>query len=128
MTSDAEQPIIWAIRYTQEAIKNISLTWNHFAESADQDVADAWESGLKTEISKLAQYPQRFALEEEDGIFSVPIRKMMYRRTRRSAAYFVYFTLRTSPEDAPTLLIMHIRHTAQAPITRKEAREIEGSE
>lgn len=127
MTSDAEPPVVRAIRCTQGAIRDIVVAWSRFAESADQDIADAWESGSKTEIGKLAQYPQRFS-ESEADVFSVPVRRMMYRRTRRSAAYFVCFTLRTSPEDAPTLLVMHIRHTTQRPMTRKEAREIESSE
>lgn len=91
------------------------------------DIADAWESGLKAEIAKLAQFPQRFSSEESD-FFSVPVRKMIYRRTRRGPAYLVYFTLRRLPDDAPTLLIMHLRHGSQSPVTRKEAREIEASE
>ena len=128
MMGDAEQPTIWAIRYTQWAIRDISAAWSHFAESVDMDIADAWESGLKAEIAKLAQFPQRFSSEGENSLFSIPVRKMMYRRTRRGPAYFIYFTLRTSPEDAPTLLIIHVRHAAQAAITRKEAREIEASE
>ncbi len=127
MTDGAEQPIIWAIRYTQWAIRDISAAWMHFAGSADAEAADAWEEGLKAEIAKLAQFPQRFSAEDND-IFSVPVRKMTYRRTQNGPAYYVCFTLRLNPNDALTLLIMHLRHAAQKPMTRKEARKIESSE
>ena len=127
MTEDAARPIVWAIRYTQWAIRDISAAWLHFAESVDGDTADAWEEDLKAEIAKLAQFPQRHAVEDDD-IFSLPIRKMTYRRTRRGPAYFVYFTLRINTDDAPTLLIMHLRHAAKAPLTRKEAQAIEAAE
>ncbi len=124
---EAKQPLIWAIRYSQRAIQDISAAWMHFAESADVDIADAWERGLKAEIAKMAQFPRRFS-EADSGLFSFPVRRMTYRRTPRGPAYFLYFSLRVNPSDAPTLFIMHLRHAAQAPLTQKEAREIEASE
>jgi len=36
--------------------------------------------------------------------------------------------LQTFSDDAPTVLIMHLRHAAQAPMTAQKAREIEASE
>lgn len=127
MTEGDDQPVVWAIRYTQWAIRDISAAWTHFAETVDVDRADAWETGLKAEIAKLAQFPQRFSTGEDDGNFTIPVRRMTYRRTRRGPACFVYFTLRTNADDAPTLLIMHLRHAAKAPLTRREARDIEAS-
>ncbi len=61
-------------------------------------------------------------------MFRQTIRRMLYRRTRTGPTYRVLFTLRESPDDAPTVAIIHVRHAAQAPMTQQEAWEIESSE
>ena len=53
---------------------------------------------------------------------------MLYRRTAGGPAYRVLFVLRENSDDAPTVTIIHVRHAAHKPMTRKEAREIEASE
>lgn len=129
MTADnTDQPIIWAIRFTTWASADLAAAWRHFALTAGEDIANAWNTDLKAEIAKLARLPERHSVANETRFFSYTVRKFLYRRTPRGPAYHVFFALRVSPDDAPSVQIMHIRHAARSPITRKEAREIESSE
>ena len=80
------------------------------------------------EIAKLAQFPAMWPLAEEDKLFRESVRRMLYRRPPNGSAYRVLFVLRENPDDAPTVTIIHVRHAAQKPMTRKEAREIEAAE
>lgn len=129
MTSDgSDTPVVWAIRLTERAQADLAEAWRYIAGTAGEEIADAWETGLKSELSTLARLPERTPVAKESRYFSQTVHKFLYRRTPRGPAYFILFTLETTPEDPPTIRVKHIRHGARAPITRKEAREIEASE
>ena len=125
MRQEAEPPQIWAIRQTTRADIDVLAASVYIAETAGVEIARDWLEGLKAEIAKLAQLPTRWPLAEEDKLFRESVRRMLYRRTAGGPAYRVLFVLRENPDDAPTVVIIHIRHAAQKPMTRKEAREIE---
>lgn len=128
MRGNGEQPLVWAIRYNRRAKSDILAAWHHLAGSASEQIADALEKGLYAEISKLAQLPTRWPVAEEDKLFRESVRRMLYQRTPGGPAYRVLFVMRENPDDAPTVTIIHIRHSAQKLVTRKEAKEIEASE
>jgi len=128
MADDTEQPTIWAIRFTNRARADVLAAEDYFVERADAEIAQAWSAGLVEETAKLARYPTIWPLAEEDRLFKQTVHRMLYRRTRTGPAYRVLFVLRQSPDDAPTVGIIHVRHAAQAPMTQQEAREIEASE
>ena len=128
MRQDEEQPQIWAIRQTIRADTDILAASVYIAENAGVETARTWMSGLKAQIAKLAQLPTRWPVAEEDKLFRESVRRMLYRRTASGPAYRVLFVLRENPDDAPTVTVIHVRHAAQKPMTRKEAREIEASE
>ena len=128
MSLDDEPSIIWAIRTTKRARSDMEAAEERLADVADEETAEAWSEGLNTEIAKMSQFPTRWPLAEEDKLFRESVRRMLYRRTSSSPAYRVLFVLRQSPDDAPTVTIIHVRHAAQKLMTRKEAREIESSE
>ena len=128
MRQDAEPPQIWAIRQTVRADTDLLAASVDIAEIAGIEIARAWVNGLKAETAKLAQLPTRWPIAEEDKLFRKSVRRMLYRRTAGGPAYRVLFVLRENPDDAPTVVIIHVRHAAQKPMTRKEAREIEASE
>ena len=100
----------------------------HFTRTASEDIAEEWQKGLQKEIAKLAQFPTRLPVAPEDNFFTETIRVLLYRRTVRGPAYRVFFFLRDDGQDAPTVAIVHVRHAAQKPMTRKEARGIEAAE
>ena len=128
MRGNDDQPFVWAIRFNRRVKSDIAAAWRHFAESASVDIADAWERELYAEVAKLARFPAMWPVAEEDKLFRENVRRMLYRRTAGGPAYRVLFVLRENPDDAPTVAIIHVRHSAQKPMTRKEAREIEASE
>ena len=128
MPLDNEPPITWAIRTTKRARSDMEAAEERLAELTDEAIAEAWSEGLNTEIAKLAQLPTRWPLAEEDKLFRETVRRMLYRRTESGPAYRVLFVLREAPDDAPTVTIIHVRHAAQKPMTRKEAQGIESAE
>ena len=125
---DSDSPVVWAIRLTERAQADLADAWRYIAGTAGEEIADSWQSGLKSELSTLAQFPERTPVAKESRFFSQPVHKSLYRRTPRGPAYFILFMLETAPEDPPTVRVKHIRHGARGPMTRKEAREIEASE
>lgn len=119
---------VWAIRLTKRARADAEAAEERIAEIAGEDIAEAWGKGLETETAKLAELPTRWPIAEEDKLFRESVRRMLYRRTPSGPVYRILFVLRESPDDAPTVAIIHIRHAAQKPMTRKEARGIEAAE
>lgn len=128
MAEDTEQPTIWAIRFANRARADVLEAEDYFVEKADAEIARAWSAGLVEETAKLARYPSIWPLAEENSLFKETVHRMLYRRTRTGPAYRVLFVLRQSPDDAPTVGIIHVRRAARAPMTQQEAWEIESSE
>ena len=128
MAFNDEPPTIWAIRFTKRARSDMETAEDRLAAIAGEESAEAWSAGLEAEAGKLAQFPTIWPVAEEDKLFRENVRRMLYRRTPTGPAYRVMFVLRENPDDAPTVVIIHVRHAAQKPMTRKEAREIEAAE
>ncbi len=128
MATNDEPPAIWAVRTTKRARSDMEVAEERLAVLAGEEVAEAWSDGLEVEIGKLAQLPTIWLIAEEDKLFRETVRRMLYRRTPGGPSHRVLFVLRQNPDDAPTVTVIHVRHAAQKPMTRKEAREIEASE
>ncbi len=119
----------WVVRVSRFASAEIQAGWEHFAYFAGETVANEWDAGLRAELARLAFNPTRFPVAEDESVaFGGPTRRMTYRRTRSAAAYNIFFRLDRNALDAPTVLVIHIRHSARAPITQDEAQSITGQE
>lgn len=130
MNSEAEEPVIYSIRLTLRARRDISIARERFVALTDEDIADAWETGIEEAISHLATSPIRPLIAEQNH-FRIPIRQLLYRRlgsNRSSPAYRVIYHVDTHSPDGPTVTIMAVRHASMAPITAEEAQIIEGRE
>ena len=120
--------IVWALRFTSKARANLDAGRDHFMQSAGEEIADAWQDGIENEIAKLSRLPERRPIAQENPRFKATVRSLSYRRAATGPVYRVLFTVQPLSEDGPTVTIINIRHGAQAPMTRKEAREIEATE
>lgn len=125
---EGEQPQKWAIRISNRADNEITAARQHFERTAGEETAEEWQAGLRREIAKLSQLPARLPVAPEDKLFQETVHVFLYRRTPRGPAYRIFFILKEAEQEAPTVGIIHIRHAAQKPMTRKEAQEIEASE
>jgi len=123
-----EHPTAGVIRFTEKANANLEAGWEHFARTAGEEVADAWREGLEAEIARLSLMPNSLPIAAENHRFTATVRSLLYRRTPRGPAYRVLFILKMPPDESPTVSIINIRHGAQEPITKKEAREMESAE
>ena len=93
------------------------------------ELAREWREGLLAAIASLAENPRRYAVIAEQARFRHETRQLLYRRTSGGPALRVLFSINEGGEmDAPTVSILHVRHGAQHPITRRKARMIEGQE
>ena len=117
--SDEDQPTRWAIRLSKRADNEITAARQRFTRTAGEEIAEEWQDGLKSEIAKLSQFPARLPVAPEDKLFKETIYVLLYRRTTRGPAYRVFFFLREAQEEVPTVAIVHVRHAAQKPMTRK---------
>lgn len=79
-------------------------------------------------ISSLATLPRRCVLAREERFFLREVRQLVFRGTAGSAAYRVLFRVADGGQDAPTVFVLHVRHSARVPLTRAEARDVEQGE
>ena len=121
-----ETPRVYAVRLAPGVAAWITAQGRRIAGEADPPAADAWEQGLLDAIASLATFPERCAVAAEDALFpSGTLRLLLYRRTRRGAAWRVLFTVREADaDDPPTVRVHLIRHAAQAPLAEWPAPEI----
>lgn len=128
MTSDDEQlesdaPHSYPVRLAESARQQVNEARARLAEIVGEEVADTWRDGLLDAIASLAQYPQRCAVAAENALVNAekedgPVRQYVYRRTRRSAAWRILFTIAPQTENDPaTVRVHHVRHGAQMPMT-----------
>lgn len=124
-----ELPQTYAVRLTEHAQRDVDLATLHFADTASAEVAVEWREGFYDELAVLATFPRRFPLAPEK--FRGEVRQMPYRRTGSGTAHRVLFTIvgeeAISP-DAPTVRILHVRHSAARPLTRMQIRAVEAGE
>lgn len=120
--------IIWALRFTGKARANLDAGREHFVQTAGEEIADAWQDGIETEIAKLSRLPERRPIAQENPRFKATVRSLSYRRSPTGPVYRILFTVQPASKDGPTVTVINIRHGAQATMTRKEAREIEAAE
>ena len=130
--SEPEDLPRYALRIQPRAERDIAGLLRHQEEQAGQDSARAYYAGLFAEIATLSASPRRFPLAPERRYFHQEIRQMLYRRTPGSGPVWRVIFAITGEEpgaaDPPTLSIIHVRHGAQRPISRRESGEIEGIE
>lgn len=81
-------------------------------EKTDEEMADEWQSGLFDAISTLASSPRRFATAPENARFRQELRQLIYRRRIGSVAYRILFAIIETPDDAPLVRVLHVRHGA----------------
>ncbi len=118
----------YAIRFVADAAMDLDAAFHHLVDTAGFDLAQEWRARLAQEILSLATNPTRFPLAPENRHFSYPARQLVWRRTVSSVAYRVLFWIAEEEGEAPTVAIFHIRHGSARPITRKEAKQIQGSQ
>ena len=121
-------PRRYALRLLPRAERDIEAHAERMATLTDPANAQAWHAGLFAAIAGLAEDPQRCPIVPEQARFRRETRQFLYRPKPGGPVWRVLFTLRASEEDAPALILLHVRHGAQRPITRREAREIEAEE
>jgi plasmid stabilization system protein ParE len=119
-------PVVFAIRFTQRARREIKESRDWLASLIGDDLADEWEAGFLTAVRGLATMPGRYPIAPEDAYFSgITVRQMVYRRrSDSSSAFRVLFTAKAESDDGPVVTVYHVRHAARRPVSRAEARKI----
>lgn len=119
----------YALRVLPRAERDIEAQTVRMAELAGPDIARAWYQGLFGAVATLSENPHRCALVSESRRFQKEVRHFLYRRTPTGPLWRILFTVdESAQDDAPTVNLLHVRHGAQRPITRPEARQIEAEQ
>ena len=114
-----EEPKTYALRFHRRARADMAEARARIIQQVDTPHGRRWQADLMEAISTLATYPGRCAVARENRLFRREIRQHGYHN------YRILFTIVEVTEDAPFVFILHVRHVARRPMTRKEAREIE---
>ncbi len=123
--SDAEPLISYAIRIEARAERDIREALLRTADLSGDEIARDWTAGLYEAFATLGTLPRRCAVAAETRFFSIEIRQLQYRRTRNAPPYRILFTIVEAGSDGPVVSVLHVRHAARRPMTRKEAREVQ---
>lgn len=120
-----ERPSHYAIRFSAQADQDVNETLLRLADINGNPAARDWRDRLLEEVGTLAQSPRRFALDDHASRrLKRETRRLLYRSAPKGAAYHVYYVVQDESADGPRVTVLHIRHAARRPITRKEARGI----
>ena len=125
--SDPNETPQFVVRIQERAVRDINAAHVRLAELTSRENANLWRTGLTDAIKKLATMPRRFPIAPEP--FADEVRQLVYRREGNRTAHRVLFTVTDQPTDTvptPTVIILHVRHAAARPLTRRQAREIMG--
>lgn len=114
---------IYPLRIVGPAHQDIDEAHTHFAMTASLEIADDWQDGLFQAITTLATLPQRCVIAPESRHFGLMVRQLVYRRRTYAPVYRILFTIVESAEEPDFVRILHIRHGARRPLTRKAAAE-----
>ena len=83
--------------------------------------AERWLNGLENSAASLDEFPGRCPVAPEQDAFDVEVRQLLYGK------YRLLFTLVDADDDGEndTVHILHVRHCAQRPLSRRGGDEDE---
>jgi plasmid stabilization system protein ParE len=125
-TGGEDPQTTYTVRLGERALRDTDAAIVHLADTASEQLAAEWRTGLMRAVRTLASQPRRFPLAPEP--FRREVRQMIYRRTGNAAAYRILFAITGEEQDAldaPTVWVLHIRHAAARPLTRAQVRDLE---
>lgn len=125
MSMEEPHPTVYALRIMPRAEQDILAAARYMADAAGEAAAQEWQEELFAAISSLGTLPRRCAPAREERFFSREVRQLVFRRGANTAAYRVLFRVVDGGSDAPTVFILHVRHSAQAPLMQAEAHDLE---
>ena len=108
----------YVVRLNERAINDINAAYVRIAEVVSESVANAWREGLADAMASLSIFPRSHPLASEK--FRTEVRQLLYQRPGSQISYRILFTIiedEGPAHDAPTVLILHIRHAAARPAT-----------
>jgi plasmid stabilization system protein ParE len=94
---------------TDVAEGELESAYRWYAEHSPES-AERWYNDFIDQLNSLANDPERFPLAPESGHFVAQVRQLLFGRRRKT--HRALFTIR-----ADTVVVVRIRHVAQAPLT-----------
>lgn len=127
---ESEHLAVYAVRITARAKRDIQEALLRMADLSGSPVARSWIIELYDAFATLGTLPRRCPVATEANLFPshYEVRQLQYRRAGSTAVYRILFRVRDETEDGPVVSILHVRHAARKPMTRREAKEIQGQE
>lgn len=122
---DDEGPVTYAVRVLARAARDHDEALVHFADTEGEEAARQWGAAYIAALRTLATLPRRYAVPTDAGGFAGEVRAVTFRRDAGTAPYRLIYRVTEDSDDGPLVEVLHVRHAAAKPITRKEAREIE---
>jgi plasmid stabilization system protein ParE len=118
---------IYAVRFSPHAEQELARAAIRLIElTGSKEFAAEWYGGVKAAVATLAEFPARLQTQaKESRLLGREVRRLLYQRSAGSSApYHLYFTVEDDGKDGPVVRILHVRHAARKPVTRKEAEGI----
>ena len=132
---DSDNLLVYAIRFRPYAWRSLDAVLVYVADTCGKegDAARAYaadfRAGFFTAMGTLATLPTRYAAAPEARYFENPlVRVMLYRYRTGGPAWRVFYRVFEADEnDAAHVDIITLRHGAQKPLTRAEAKTMDAA-
>ena len=112
----------FVVRLRNRALTDMSGGHNLMTTLSGYRLADEWQDGFFEALRTLTRNPRRWPLcPELEKRRGLEIRQLWYRRTPSAPAWRAVFAI---DDGASVVNVLHLRHGAQRPLTRKDTREI----
>jgi plasmid stabilization system protein ParE len=125
LLSGPEMPVTFVLRIAPRAARDFDAALVRIADLEGDEAAKQWAEGFRNFFATLAMNPRRYVLAPDAGAMSGEVRNVTYRRAEGNVPYRLIYRVTEKPEGSPSVQLLHIRHGAARPLTRKETREIE---
>jgi plasmid stabilization system protein ParE len=109
------------VRIRERARRDLAQGFDHQVKWNGYKIADEWDEGFIDALGTLSENPRSCPPCPELENRRQEFRQLWYRRTPDATPWRAIFTI----DDTENLVdVLHLRHGARRPLTRKEQREI----
>ena len=122
---EGEPSIIYSLRFAARAARDLDEIRVRIADTHGDAASFAWDDGFGRLFRSLSTNPRRYAVPLDAQGFAGDVRHVTYRREAGTAPYRLIYKVIDIGEEGRQVVLIHVRHGAARPVTKREAREIE---
>lgn len=123
--SESDTPPLYVLRFTEGFFADLRNRWEHFRETAGENIADEWEESLLRALNKVRENPYACPVATEYDRFSQSVRRLLHQRVPGAPTYRVLFFLaepeRKAEVNVVPIVVFAALHASAKPLAVRKA-------